>query len=204
MNGPANYLFFQVSAGAKGIEQPHQLLIGVRHDVRNPDVVADGLEMDGQVGFFVVPCHLVIGEKAPGDSVISVGGTGAFSNRVGRAVVIVFAGQIDQIDSDWRVWQVGQLEVIPVGLTIAVVLVRLALNGATEVSRRDALYLPYIAAFEIGGNTQAREEQESEHKFRNGSLQPTAPAVPNSWYWTLCQTARRQPYRWDSRSWYGS
>ena len=82
---------------------------------------------------------------------------GPLGDRIGRATVVVFAGEIDEIDGQRRTRQVGQLEVIPIRLAVAMILVRLTLHSATQVVWRDVLNLSYVAAFEIADNFDTRE-----------------------------------------------
>src|SRR5262249_44996435 len=162
-DGPAHDPALEVFVFAERIEQGREVLAGIRGNVRDPDAIALRSKADRQVRLGAVPRYLAVAEMLPTDAVVTVHRPGTLGDGGGGRAVVVFAGQIDEVDGQRRPGQVVEAEVIPVGLPVAMVLVGLPGDGAAKVGGRHRFHLSDVSALEVGRDGYAGEKKESEH-----------------------------------------
>lgn len=138
-------------AGAGPFAEGGEVTVRVGRDVGDPEALGFWGDLEAHAGFGGViykrfdVCPVAV---VPTDDGGRVGGDGA---AVG--LVVVFAGEADEIDGE-RLAGGGviNLEGVPVGLTVAVVLIGFAGEVGAPVSWGDAFDFAEAAAFEVPGD----------------------------------------------------
>src|SRR4051794_34929327 len=102
--------------------------------------------------------HLVGEKELPPCSIVAVDRPRSPGHGKCGSAVVVLAGEIDQVESDGPPGKMRQLEVIPVRLSIAPVLIGLPLDRAPQMRRRNGNYFPKASAFEVRQNADLRKQ----------------------------------------------
>src|ERR1039458_10805892 len=96
--------------------------------------------------------------------VITEEGTGSTIDRQVAGPVVVLAQKVRQLNRDLLTGWPIHLKVVPARLPIALVLIDLAIHGASVMIRPDLLDPADAAALEIGANASSSRQYQSQYR----------------------------------------
>src|SRR5262245_26161155 len=139
-------------------QQPLQVLIRVRRDVRDPDSVYSRSESNPEQRRF----GLIFSgfDLAPALVVFAVPWQGVARDRAAIGAVVVFARQIIHVNRERPASGAVNAKVIPVRLAIAPVLIAFAFHTASKMRFRQSFNLSKSAAFKDGLNGDRRDGRD--------------------------------------------
>lgn len=129
---------------------------GVRRDVGDPETLRFRGDFEAHTGFGRVVLERL--DVGPGFVVVADDGGSVSGDGAAIGFVVVFAGEADEIDGDGLVRGGIDLEVIPVGLAIAIVLIGFAGEMGAEMGFGDLFDAAEGAAVEVPGDLVFGEE----------------------------------------------